>query len=173
MLRCLSGRDWGASRASLINIYQALMRTASDYGCLVYMSASETNLKKLDVEQAQAQALRICTRAFKTSPVTAIQVEAGEMPLSIRRVKIILAYWTNLQGHSMVHPTKTVLQECAEHSKSNIYSLGWVGNAKAQNAGLNQLQIGPTVATSIIPPWKFIKPSVNIRLQQILKENSK
>lgn len=39
--------------------------------------------------------------------------------------------------------------------------------------GLNQLQIGPTVAILMIPPWKFIKPSVNIILQQILKENSK
>ncbi len=42
-------------------------------------------------------------------------------------------------------------------------------NALAQNAGLNQLQISPTV----IPPWIFIKSSVNTSLQQILKEKSK
>ncbi len=34
VLRCLSGQDWGASRAMLINIYQALLRAALDYGCL-------------------------------------------------------------------------------------------------------------------------------------------
>ncbi len=54
------------------------------------MSAAETNLKKLDVEQAQA--LRICSGAFKTSPVSAMQVEMGEMPLHIKRVKLMLAY---------------------------------------------------------------------------------
>ncbi len=48
------------------------MRAALDYGCVAYMSAAETNLNKLDVEQAKA--LRICSRAFKTSPVSAMLV---------------------------------------------------------------------------------------------------
>ena len=81
----MSGRDWGASRTELLNIYQALTRAALDYGSIAYMSAAETNLKKLDVEQAQA--LRICSVAFKTSPVAAIQVEIGELQLRMRRVK--------------------------------------------------------------------------------------
>lgn len=59
---CLSGREWGASRASLQSIYWALMRSVFDYGCIAYMSAAETNLKQLDV--LQAQALRICSGSF-------------------------------------------------------------------------------------------------------------
>ncbi len=131
------------------------------------MSASESNLKKLDVEQAQA--LRICPRAFKSS----LQVETGEMPLRIRRVKIMLAYWINIQGHSGVHPTKAILQDCSEHSRTNYYSFGWIGNVNAQNASLSQLQVSPTVALSTEPPCKFTKPSVDISLQQMLKEKSK
>lgn len=30
LIRCLSGRDWGASMASLLNIYQAIMRASLD-----------------------------------------------------------------------------------------------------------------------------------------------
>ncbi len=133
------------------------------------MSASESNLKKLDVEQV----LWMCTRAFKSSPVSALQVETGEMPLCIGRVKIMLAYWINLQGHSGVHPTKAILQDCSEHSRTNYYTFGWIGNVKAQNASPSQLQVSPTVALSTVPTWKFIKPSVDIRLLQMLKENLK
>lgn len=52
-----------------------------DYGCIAYMSAAECHLKKIDVDQAQA--LRTCSGAFRTSPVAAIQVEMGEQPLRI------------------------------------------------------------------------------------------
>lgn len=48
-----------------------------------------------------SQALRICSGAFK-SPVTAMQVEMGEMSFQSRRDKLT--------------------QECYEHSKSNLYS---------------------------------------------------
>ncbi len=65
----------------------------------------------------------------------------------------MLAYWINLQGHSSgVHPTKAILQDCSEHSRTNCYSFGWIGDTKAQNASLNQLQVSPTVALSAVPP---------------------
>lgn len=57
------------------------MRSTMDYGCIAYMSAAECHLKKIDVDQAQA--LRTCSGAFRTSPVAAIQVEMGEQPLRI------------------------------------------------------------------------------------------
>ncbi len=43
------------------------------YGCVAYMSAAEANLRKLDAEQAQA--LRICSEAFKLSPLSTTQVQ--------------------------------------------------------------------------------------------------
>lgn len=86
------------------------MRSVLDYGCLAYMSASETNLKKLDREQSQA--VRTCTGAFKTSPISVLQVEVGEMPLGIRRDQIMLTYWVSLEGHGALHPTRAILNEC-------------------------------------------------------------
>ncbi len=64
---------------------------------MVYGSASKTLLKKLDI--IQAQALRICSGAFKTTSVPALQVEMGEMPLELRRQQIMTTYWVNLHGH--------------------------------------------------------------------------
>lgn len=65
------------------------MRASLDYGCVAYMS--ESHLNKLDVEQAQG--LRICSGVFKTSSVAAMQVEMGDEPLRIRRIRLMLAYW--------------------------------------------------------------------------------
>jgi hypothetical protein len=73
-----------------------------------------------------------------------MQVEMGEMPLRIRRVKLMLAYWVNLQGHCDTHPAKSVLKDCWEHNESHLVSFGWVGDAKAA-VGLCQLQYSSTV----------------------------
>ncbi len=96
VMRCLTGREWGASCQSLKIIYVALIRSAMDYGSIVYTSAARSHLKKLDV--IQTQALRVCSGAFKTLPVSAIQVEVGEMPLEVRKKHLIANYWVNLQG---------------------------------------------------------------------------
>lgn len=171
ILRCLSGQEWGASRVALQNIYWALMRSVFDYGCIAYMSAAESNLKKLDV--IQAQALRICSGSFKTSPVSAMQVEMGEMPLGIRRVKLMMAYWVNIQGQSESHPAKSLLIDCWEHNKTNFISFGWIGDAKAEVIGLRQLDYSSTVIQSSIPPWLFPTPRVDLDIQQELKDMSK
>lgn len=67
-----------------------LIRSVIDYGCVAYRSASKTLLGKLDV--IQAQALRICSGAFKTTSVPSLQVEMGEMPLELRRIQIMMPY---------------------------------------------------------------------------------
>ena len=95
-------------RAAFKNIYIALICLVLDYGCIAYGSAAKSSLKKLEV--VQAQALRICCDAFKMTPLTALQVELGEMLLHIRHKQLMMNYWTNLQGHSEDrHPTKKVL----------------------------------------------------------------
>lgn len=83
----------------------------------------------------QAQALRICSGAFKTSPVAAMRVEIREMPLRVRRVK----HWVNLQGRSGSHPTKAMLEDCWELNETHFRSVGWVGDVKARNAGLHNI----------------------------------
>lgn len=75
ILRCLSGQTWGASWASLSNIYWALLRSIFDYSCVAYMSAAESSTKVLDV--LQAQALRIYSDSFIISPIPSLQVEMG------------------------------------------------------------------------------------------------
>ena len=123
------------------------------------MSAVESHLKKLDVEQAKG--LKICCGAFKTSPVG-----VGEEPLRIRRTKLMLAYWVYLQGHKSSHPAKATLEDCSEHDKSNFWSLDWIGIVKAESIGLCALQFISNVPRPEIPPWLFQMPSVDFNIQK-------
>ncbi len=45
-MRCLTGREWGASRSSLKGIYVALIKSVLDYGSIVVGSAAKSLLKE-------------------------------------------------------------------------------------------------------------------------------
>lgn len=62
LMRMISGSYWGADRQPLQNIYKALMRSTSDYGCIAYCSACKASLLKL--ERIQSKALKIALGAF-------------------------------------------------------------------------------------------------------------
>ncbi len=108
-MRCLRGSEWGASRAAMKSIYIAQIRSVLDYGRIVYDSAAKT----FDV--IQAQALRLCCSAFKATPVSALQVEVGKMPLQIRRKQLMMNYWVHLQSY---------LEDRYSNSKSTPSVLG-------------------------------------------------
>ncbi|GFU96156.1 probable RNA-directed DNA polymerase from transposon X-element [Trichonephila clavipes] len=48
ILKVLSNTLWGADRVSLLRVYQALILSRLDYGCVVYGSARASVLKRLD-----------------------------------------------------------------------------------------------------------------------------
>lgn len=114
-MRCLTGSVWGADRVALRNIYIALVRSVLEYGCIVFGSAAGTSLKRLD--KIQAQALRLCCGAVMTTPISALQVEVGEMPLTLRRKQLRVNYWANLQSQKDTHRTKKILNESWESKK--------------------------------------------------------
>ena len=48
VLRCVAGSDWGADRETMMGIYRAMIRSAIDYGFMVYGSAASSVIGKLD-----------------------------------------------------------------------------------------------------------------------------
>ena len=98
---------------------------------------------KLDV--VQYKALRLCCGACKTTPVAAIQVEMGDMPLRLRREQLALVYWTNLKGHNSDHPSKNVLLPCQEKEKKQSSSFGWTIEKNSHGMEISALNVSPTV----------------------------
>ncbi len=110
---------------------------------MVYGSAAKAVLTRLDV--IQTKALRLCLGGAKTSPVCALQVEAGEKPLDIRRKQLLVNYWINLKGHGDGHPTMRVLQASWEKEKAQKFSFGWIGDEAARDLEVSEKEFCPTV----------------------------
>ncbi|GBN39661.1 putative RNA-directed DNA polymerase from transposon X-element [Araneus ventricosus] len=96
ILKVLSRTSWGADRTSLLRIYQAVIFSSIDYGCMVYGSARPTVLRRL--ETMHHSALRICSGAFRTSPVESHYVFCHQLSLYLRRQKISALYFFRAQS---------------------------------------------------------------------------
>ena len=94
ILKMVSRLSYGADRKILLNIYTALCLSKIDYGCQIYGSACKTNLQKLDV--VHNMALRICTGAYRTSPIDSLYVDSGVPPLYVRREELGLRYFSRV-----------------------------------------------------------------------------
>ena len=92
ILKVVSHYDWGADRKTLLRLYTTLCLGKIDYASQIYGSACKTNLKKLDV--LHNTGLRICTGAYRTSPLPSLYVDSGIPSLSIRREELSLRYMT-------------------------------------------------------------------------------
>lgn len=159
VMRCLTGKEWGASCSSLKSIYVALIRSVLDYGSIVVGAAAKSLIKRLEV--VQTQALRVCCGAFKTSSAPALQVEVGEMPLELRRVHLMANYWVSLKGHNDNHPTKALLKECWENGRNVRENFGRIGNKIAEDLDIINVRLTPTVVFPALAPWKMIWPEVD------------
>jgi hypothetical protein len=95
LLRVISSTDWVADSATLLKLYRCLIRSKLGYGCIVYGSARKSYLNTLD--RVQNSALRICLGAFRKLPTASLHVEAGEMPLNLRREKFTFQYVLELK----------------------------------------------------------------------------
>ena len=83
LIRVFAHLKWGGDRDTLLMLYRAIVRSKFDYGCIVYGTASNTNLRQVD--SIHNSGLRLALRAFCTSPVSSLHTEDNEAPLEERR----------------------------------------------------------------------------------------
>ncbi|GBO18979.1 hypothetical protein AVEN_275677-1 [Araneus ventricosus] len=154
ILKVLSTTTWGADRPSLLRIYQSVILSRIDYGYEVYGSARSSVLRHLDT--VHHSALRICSGAFRTSPVHSLYVVCHQLPLYLRRKKLCAQYFFRLQSY-FNHPVRRL----------NIpLGLGRLYNARPSNippfcvriksflvdSNILTVQIHPT-SVFTFPPW--------------------
>ena len=168
LLRVVAHLDWGADKTVLLRLYQALIRSKLDYGCVVYGSASKTQLEKLDV--IQNQALRLALGAFRTSPVNSLHVEANETPLCLRRQKLSLQYSLKLRSNS-----KNPAAKCVNNTEHAPMFENKPGHTKPldlrvspEELGINPCNIA-NLKLSDSPPWTLKTPEVLLELSKSKK----
>ncbi|GFV29731.1 putative RNA-directed DNA polymerase from transposon X-element [Trichonephila clavipes] len=147
ILKVKSNTLWGADRVSLLRVYQALILSRLDYGCVVNGSARASVLKRLDIMHHSA--LRICSLslsgAFKTSPVTSLYVVCHQPPLELRLKQLSANYFIPAMSVPS-HPLKPFslaigLTRLYEASSFNMKSFSERAKAVLNDAHLNNINI--------------------------------
>ncbi|XP_066973192.1 uncharacterized protein [Macrobrachium rosenbergii] len=88
LLKVLSHTVWGADRTQMLRLYKALVFSKLTYGCEVYTSAKPNSLKMLN--SIHHGGVRLCTGAFKSSPIESMLVDAGEVPLDLHYKRLLV-----------------------------------------------------------------------------------
>ena len=169
----MSNQEWGADKSVLLNLYRSLIRSKLDYGSIVYGSARPSYLKMLNT--IHHQGLRLALGAFRTSPVESLYVEAGELPLDERRIKLSLQYLTKLKStpsnpayNCVFHPE--FMQKYLRNSKT-IAPLGIRMKEHLEELGI-PLDIISEDDFYDIPPWELSTPNVNLTLHSTSKKDT-
>jgi ribonuclease HI len=83
VMKALSSTNWGADAAVQNIFYISFVRAKLDYGSMIYGSALESHLRKLDV--VQNTCMRLILGARRSTPILSLQAETHLPPLTLRR----------------------------------------------------------------------------------------
>ena len=91
ILKCISHTKWGSDRTTMLRLYNAIIRSKLEYGSFLINTPQEKTFQQLDT--VQNAALRLCTGAYRSSPIDSIYAESGIPPLNKRRAQLLLQYY--------------------------------------------------------------------------------
>ena len=173
LLNVLSHTSWGVDRTTLLHLYRSLIRSKLDYGSILYGSARKSYLEMLDT--VHNQGLRLALGAFRTSPVSSLNVEADEPSLWLRREKLSLQYAIRLAANPS-NPAFEVtfppqFQEYYERKPNAIKSFGLRIAPLLESTNINIKNIQKH-SFSDIPSWCITKPNILFDLHNSKKSLS-
>ena len=112
---------------------------------------------------------------MRTSPVESLYVAANEVPLSLRREKLALQYYTKLQScpsnpafECTINPK---YQELFARKESTIPTFGIRIKAVLENSGIFNDNVHQTIILEI-PPLTLHRPRVNLELSSLSKNDT-
>ena len=173
MSQTKNGGGGGADKSVLLNLYRSLISSKLDYGSIVNGSARPSYFKMLNT--IHHQGLRLALGAFRTSPVESLYVEAGELPLQERTIKLSIQYITKLKS-TPSNPTYNCVfypefeQKYFRNSKA-IAPLGIRMKEHLEELGIS-LDIVSEDEFYDIPPWELSTPNVNVTLHSTSKKDT-
>jgi len=165
----MTGRSWGAGKRVLLTLYKALILSLIDYAIQAYDSASTSQKARLDV--IQYKALRLCCGAMTSTATSALEVECGILPLSLRREGLNLKYAAKLIQQPSNSANNILLDAWQNHyKKPNQYEESFFQKVNPILLSLNITRIHDTVNHA---GWKLVPCVIDTSLtKQINKKTN-
>ena len=159
ILRVLSHTSWGADRTIMLRLHHSLILSKLFYGCEIYSSATTSRLKILD--PIHHSGVRLATGAFRSSPVSSLLVDAGELPLGLYRQLSLVRYWYRLRRLPESLAFKTVNGGCFNQFYHDHPKFPHPFSFRVHQILSEMCFLGNQVSPykfSVVPPWQL--PSV-------------
>ena len=169
ILKVLSGSKWGASKETMVLVYKTFIRSLLDYGSVVYNSACKSIKEKLDI--IQSQSLRICCSALKCTPVNALEVECGVIPLELRRKQLMMKVAIKYQ-HMPDNPAQECFKDCYQlyYGKYNVHFQPIC--LKVRKLITEVPPASCNILVDTIPPWEYEPPILDTSLHSKLNKKT-
>ena len=155
----LSHSKWGPDRKHLLQLHNSLIVSKLSYGSEIYSSATKPRLNALNA--VHHAGIRIATRAFRSSSIQSLLVDAGVFPLELIRQSHIIKYWVRAQRipSSLSYPV--IFNENSSQFFENkpLYPKPFSVRVRIilEDLEISRGKVFP-VRYSAFPPWKL--PSV-------------
>jgi hypothetical protein len=170
LLKVLSHFDWGADRKILLQLFRSLVRSKIDYGLVVYGAARPSYMQKLG--SVHNAGLRLCSGAYRTSPIPSLLVEINELPVALRQEQLSLQYATKLKSNSSNPAFEAVfapqLRNFYASKPSYIRPLAY----RVEDQ-LDVVCSRPVIHHFIpdMPPWHILPPEIDLSMTKFKKES--
>ena len=160
--------DKGADRTHPLRLYRSLVSSKLDYGCIVYRSARQS-------DPIHHQGLRIALAAFRMSPAQSLYVEAHELWLASRRLKLVLNYVLKLKS-LLENPAYgcLVVSENAKLFEDSPPKMLFLDNSMLPHLEKSNLNVGLIDNASCldIDVWTLSAPTVQFDLAKFKKDTT-
>ena len=168
LLRVVAHPTWGGDQDTLLKLYRSLVLSQLDYGLCIYGAACPSYFKM--AEAIQNQGLRICLGAFRTTRIESLQVEAGELPLSLRRDKLSLQYAVCIAANPN-NPAAILLrspQYEGKYEERKKWFIAPLRNRVQKLLAESNITLDSVRELTVPehPPWLLHKPKINLSLAQ-------
>jgi len=140
LIKRLARATWGSTQDTMNTTYKTYVKPVMKYGSEVLVTASNSTLKAL--ETTQNNALRLTTRGMKTTPIHALQLYTGHLPITCEIKQQATISLTKIKALEQTTWANKTLDQ--QHLKTQLLPFN------AVNSYLKQLQI-PTEVEPICP----------------------
>ena len=147
LFKIIAHQTWGADQSFLLTLYRTVVHSKLDYGAIVYGSARKSYLKILEPV------------AYRTSPVSSLQVLAHEPPLELYREQLSLQYCTKLKSNTLNPAHKTVFRPLSSLYRNKPNAIPCLVYAYSIPA-INIIKLNIAPCCSSPTPWLLTTPII-------------
>ena len=170
IIKVVANQEWGADKT----VFAEPLSFFNTFKIRLWLYRARPSYLKM-LNTVHHQGLRLALGAFRTSPVESLYVEAGELPLEQRRIKLSLQYITKLKSTPSNPAYNCVFDPQYElkylRNTKTISPLGIRIKPHLEDCDIILDQINDDDIYDI-PPWELSSPTVKLKIHSTPKSET-